>query len=208
MYEVFFNQYQLHFTTENNISLKDNIFQYVEIKRIDDFFSLLSSLESESAPSCFNLMCVISPGLLQRLPENFRQIPAAGGLVTDRKDRFLFIRRYGRWDLPKGAVEKGETAAMAAVREVEEECGIHQLEIRKELLPTWHLYRSPHIKAENNWVLKKTSWFEMYHQGDGVTTPQKEEDIEAVRWFSRNELDEVFESTYASLKKMLKAYFR
>ncbi|MGV8091318.1 MAG: NUDIX hydrolase [Mangrovibacterium sp.] len=207
MYEVFFNECQLFFTTEINISSKDNISQIIGIEDVTDFFSLLSAIESDHFASTNRFVCLVSPELLKTLPENLTQLPAAGGLVTDRHKRFLFIRRFGRWDLPKGAIEKNESAAQAAIREVEEECGLDQLGIRKELPATFHLYRSRHIRSENNWVLKKTSWFEMFHYGNGITSPQTEEDIDAVKWFEREELDEVFASTYASLKKMLQSYF-
>jgi 8-oxo-dGTP pyrophosphatase MutT (NUDIX family) len=57
---------------------------------------------------------------------------SAGGLVVDQSPdgpRAALIGRLDRrgrllWSLPKGHVEEGETAAEAAVREVEEETGI------------------------------------------------------------------------------------
>lgn len=55
---------------------------------------------------------------------------SAGGLVVDREQRRAALigrlDRRGRmmWSLPKGHLERGETAAEAAVREVEEETGI------------------------------------------------------------------------------------
>ena len=207
MYEVFFNECQLSFTTEINISSNENIGQVVGIEYIADFFALLSAIENDHSISTNQFICLVSPALLKTLPENLKQISAAGGLVTDRLGRFLFIRRFERWDLPKGAIEKNESAAQAALREVEEESGLGQLEIKRELPSTFHLYRSRHIRSENNWVLKKTSWFEMFHYGNGQTVPQTEEDIEAAKWFEREELDEVFVSTYASLRKMLTSCF-
>lgn len=203
MYEVFFNECQLCFTTEINISSKDNIGQVVGIECIADFFSLLSAIESDHYISTRQIFCLVSPELIKSLPANLTRIPAAGGLVTDLQGRFLFIRRFGRWDLPKGAIEKNETTEQAAIREVEEETGLIELEIIKQLPSTFHLYRSRHIHSENNWVLKQTSWFEMIHHGDGITAPQAEESIEAAKWFDRDELDEVYASVYASLKKML-----
>jgi 8-oxo-dGTP pyrophosphatase MutT (NUDIX family) len=44
--------------------------------------------------------------------------------------RFLLLRAYSYWDFPKGAVEPGETPLQAAIREVGEETGIHDLEFR------------------------------------------------------------------------------
>jgi ADP-ribose pyrophosphatase YjhB (NUDIX family) len=58
---------------------------------------------------------------------------SAGGLVVDRSTatpRAALIGRHDRrgrlvWSLPKGHLEAGETPEVTAVREVEEETGIH-----------------------------------------------------------------------------------
>jgi 8-oxo-dGTP pyrophosphatase MutT (NUDIX family) len=58
------------------------------------------------------------------------EVLAAGGIVHRRADdgavEVLVIHRpkYEDWTLPKGKLDKGETAEQAAVREVEEETGI------------------------------------------------------------------------------------
>lgn len=44
--------------------------------------------------------------------------------LTLNTGKMLLIQRNGRWDLPKGKVEPGETLLQAALREVEEETGI------------------------------------------------------------------------------------
>lgn len=41
---------------------------------------------------------------------------------------FLLLRAWRYWDFPKGAVEPSETALQAAIREVQEETGIDDLE--------------------------------------------------------------------------------
>jgi len=56
-------------------------------------------------------------------------VPCVGGIVTDADGRLLLIRRRhepgaGRWSLPGGRVEPGETAAEATAREVAEETGL------------------------------------------------------------------------------------
>ena len=56
---------------------------------------------------------------------------AAGVVVVHESDlgpRFLLLRAYRNWDLPKGLVEPGEQPFAAACREVEEETGIADLD--------------------------------------------------------------------------------
>jgi 8-oxo-dGTP diphosphatase len=60
------------------------------------------------------------------------RVPCAGAVVRDQAGRLLLVRRgrepsRGRWSLPGGRVEAGETAADAVVREVREETGLDVL---------------------------------------------------------------------------------
>ena len=58
---------------------------------------------------------------------------SAGGVVT--RDGLIVVvnQRGSSWSLPKGHIEKGETALEAAKREIFEEAGIRDLEFVKEL---------------------------------------------------------------------------
>ncbi len=56
-------------------------------------------------------------------------VPCAGAVVHDAAGRLLMVRRgrepgRGRWTLPGGRCEPGETADQAVVREVREETGL------------------------------------------------------------------------------------
>lgn len=56
-------------------------------------------------------------------------IPCVGAVICDASERILLIRRgnppaQGRWSLPGGRIESGETAEAAIVREVREETGL------------------------------------------------------------------------------------
>lgn len=58
-----------------------------------------------------------------------RSIPCVGAIITDQAGRLLLIRRghepeAGRWSLPGGRIEPGETDQQAVVREVREETGL------------------------------------------------------------------------------------
>ena len=107
------------------------------------------------------------------------------------------------WDLPKGKIEKNETPETAAVREVQEECGLNGLQVVRQLDSTYHIYRSPYLKHPNNLVLKETKWFLMNYAGEALPVPQQEENILAARWFAASELTRVMTKTYSSLRDFL-----
>lgn len=59
---------------------------------------------------------------------------SAGGVVSNTSREILVVNQHGEsWSLPKGHIEKGETAIEAARREIDEESGITELELVREL---------------------------------------------------------------------------
>lgn len=137
--------------------------------------------------------------LLTSFSSAFKVIEAAGGLVKNKKGEYLFIFRNGKWDLPKGKIEKKEGIKEAAIREVEEECGIGKLKILKELESTFHTYHQ-----EEKAVLKRTYWFEMLCEDESKLVPQLEEGITEVKWLSKKDLQQVLDNTYESIKEVMK----
>lgn len=52
----------------------------------------------------------------------------AGGVVIGPNNLVLVVNQHGRsWSLPKGHIESGESAEIAARREIEEESGVTEL---------------------------------------------------------------------------------
>lgn len=126
-------------------------------------------------------------------------IEASGGLVKNEKNEYLIIFRKGKYDLPKGKLEYDETPEQGGIREVEEECGISQLEIIKPLEKTFHTY----IHKKNR-VLKKTNWYLMKTISQKLI-PQTEEDIEKVEWMTVAQIEnKVLKNTYGSIEELLK----
>ena len=180
--------------------------------------------------------------LLRFLKRHTCYVRAAGGiimlndnssLITHHSSlKMLLIQRNGRWDLPKGKVEPGETLLQAALREVEEETGIKCVsalsrecvsadaqntntitQLRNYAIKTYHLFRAPKawFKGPNppphKWHLKQTSWFPMTVAVDSVDsppagTPQQEEGITAVVWVSPDEWHRRLSSSYGTLKTL------
>ena len=79
--------------------------------RTDDNLSeIFSEFLSDGAE--INLVVVCKSPLtkvLRYLLNVFEFRKAAGGVVSNPDDERLMIFRFGKWDLPKGHVEKGET---------------------------------------------------------------------------------------------------
>lgn len=129
----------------------------------------------------------------------FKFIKAGGGLVLNQKGEFLAILRNGVWDLPKGKMEKGEDFEQTALREVEEETGLEDLETKGLLLSTFHTY--PH---RGRMVLKETRWYEMLWKGNGSPKLQAEEGISDYRWVLPGDTAFIRENTYASILDVLR----
>lgn len=59
---------------------------------------------------------------------------SAGGVVTNSEGKVLVVSQRGTsWSLPKGHIDPGENALVAAKREIFEESGIRDLELIREL---------------------------------------------------------------------------
>ena len=130
---------------------------------------------------------------------NFRQIHAAGGRVVNEDNEVLFIFRRQKWDLAKGKVDKGETLEEAALREVKEECGLTELELKSFLIATYHIY-----EIKGKWALKTTYWYRMIATKNQSLVPQIEEEITDMRWISAS--DESWrELTFSSIIDVIEA---
>lgn len=138
--------------------------------------------------------------LWQSFQNEYSLIAAAGGLVTNKEDKILFIYRRKMWDLPKGKMEDGEEIKETAYREVQEECGLKNLEMGEFLIKTYHTYRNKKGKRK----LKTTYWYHM--QSDDKPTPQTEEDIELCEYLSLKEFMSKSRKVYSTIWQVLDSY--
>lgn len=132
---------------------------------------------------------------------NHIPVKAAGGLVINEKNEFLFIFRNDKWDLPKGKIDAGEDEETAALREVNEECGLNDHSIVKKLVDTYHTY-----PYKNGNAIKTTAWFLMKVTNAGILTPQTEEGITQVCWKTENDFEEILKNTYGSIEDVLEEF--
>ena len=129
----------------------------------------------------------------------YHELAAAGGVVKDAEGHVLWIQRNGKWDLPKGKLEHGESLEEAAIREVFEETGIENVTITGEAFNTFHTYEAGGVIH-----LKSTFWYPMRH--DGVQTkgrPQAIEGITDVTWLQPPFSEQVLAKTFGSIKMVL-----
>lgn len=171
--------------------------------RIDDDAEIAMALSAMHRDEVHGVILFNSSG--QELWRSFRAgyefVQAAGGVVLDEQDRLLAIRRLGKWDLPKGKVDKGEAIDAAALREVREECGLQKLKIISPLTESWHTY-----ERKGRQHLKCTSWFLMRGSSKDELIAQTDEDIEEVCWLDAKGLKAMEQDTYPSLLPVLQAF--
>lgn len=135
----------------------------------------------------------------RRICAEFLEVNAGGGLVSNRRGDFLLINRNGLWDLPKGHQDPGEDIEVTALREVQEETGIYNLELRDLICITDHCYIRNGI-----WHLKHTWWYDMLYTDPTDLTPQKEEDISKAAWVAKSSLPPFLLNTYPSIVEVFR----
>jgi 8-oxo-dGTP pyrophosphatase MutT (NUDIX family) len=130
--------------------------------------------------------------------KKFVLIQASGGLVENENGEWLLIYRRGKWDLPKGKLEKGEKLDECAVREVEEETGLKKVQLVRPLCVTWHTYHEG-----TKFILKESHWYKMKVGGKQSLVPQTEEDIHEVKWVKPSGIDEYLGLSFPSITDVL-----
>ena len=125
----------------------------------------------------------------------------SGGVVI-QNHQILFIFKNGRWDLPKGHLEEGNSSKETALIEISEETGLPKkdLTVLKKLIPTHY-----HKRVQGEMIVKKTIWYLVEFNGnmDMPLIPDKNEGITECRWFSLNELVLVLEESHERIRYLM-----
>ena len=190
MYKVFVNDKPLFLT--NEISKETN-FQLFLLESVD-IVQLIIKIFQNKIQKAY-LYHPDEKQIMKTLKSKIPVNKAGGGLVYNKKGEVLFIFRGGKWDLPKGGIEKGEDIETTAMREVEEETGVNKLTITKKLQKTYHVF-----KRNGVYKLKITHWFEMTSDFEGTPVGQIDEGIEKAVWLKPNEMQEVLKNSYENIK--------
>ncbi len=138
----------------------------------------------------------------QSFQDSFRLTDAAGGLVINEKGSYLCIYNRKKWTLPKGVLEWREDPEVAAIREVQEETGIQEVKIMEKMEETYHTFQ-----RGKKWILKTTFWYRMSASSDEILIPQTSEDIEDVKWKTKEEWLEVADESYPLIRHLFTLEF-
>ncbi|MAZ27538.1 MAG: NUDIX hydrolase [Cytophagaceae bacterium] len=190
MYKVFVNDVPIILSTEKYIGKN---YTSIPIKRAD-----LKKIIKKVAKGELNYINLYHPKehkLLKHLKKKLPVVIAGGGLVRNEKGEILFIKRNGKWDLPKGKLEKRETIKECAVREVMEETGVKDLKLGDLLQVTYHVF-----KRNNKFKLKETHWYNMYTEYAAELIPQPSEGIKKVRWRNFEKAQKSLLKSYENIK--------
>ncbi|HNO55742.1 MAG: Diadenosine hexaphosphate hydrolase [Bacteroidetes bacterium ADurb.BinA245] len=137
--------------------------------------------------------------LYKAFKKKFTLIMAGGGLVQNEKNEVLLIFRRGKWDLPKGKLDKGESIEDCAIREVQEETGLLNISLEGPLMTTYHTYHEG-----SRYILKESHWYGMKAMGDEKLIPQTEEDILEIKWVKPRDLKQYYSESFPSVVDVLK----
>ncbi len=200
MYKVFIQNRPIFFISAKEIEKYDGIF-VKEKFAITDKVELTELLTNLPTHLFLHIICENPEVTLSLFFENYQKIEAAGGIVK-RKEKYLFIKRNGLWDIPKGKLESDETPEIGALREIEEECGITNFQLTEHITTTYHTYAYKGIPT-----LKKTYWYGFEYDGPKKGIPQTEEGITKIAWKKKEDLNKILENTYASIADVIYSYF-
>lgn len=164
---------------------------------IDELYNKITFFINDSSILSMNIYSYKINSLWQAFKSFFILRPAAGGLII-KNNKLLFIKRWDKWDIPKGHVSGDESFSDCAKREVEEETGLIPGSILSVLKPTFHIY-----KLKEKWIMKETHWYTFSFTGKGEMRPQEEESITGVRWFGTDELIHVHNNTWPSISDVI-----
>ena len=113
MHKIYFDWRSIVICTPEESALTDpNAVEFhagnrIDLGRLVRMFEVSSTLDRIYIPTddpgqCYRNVC-----------GEFKEVNAAGGLVSNRRGDYLLIRRDGLWDLPKGHQEAGLTSPKA-----------------------------------------------------------------------------------------------
>lgn len=203
MYEIYFNDKQLCLISSTLLNqFADGDDSTLVVRYSGNPKHLLHYIDLLEKPGRINKVVLGADDidkLFDLVKAKFTIVEAAGGVVMNKDGNALVIFRRGKWDLPKGKVDPGETWPEAALREVMEETGLTGPSLDDFITTTYHSYKDGAGKR----ILKPTYWYKMRSKIEKLT-PQSEEGIEQAEWLGIPSFLSSGRSTYPSIMAVLR----
>lgn len=196
MYKVYIEDYVLLFASPSEVTPAGEIFTPDQNETV----SVTKLLQKLQITKHLNIISDDIESIFEDFCSGLPLIEAGGGVARNAAEDVLMIFRNGRWDLPKGKLEKGERIEACAVREVCEECGLSGLDLGRFIMHTHHCYR-----IKERWVLKRTSWYQMRYTGTELPHPQTVEGITIAEWVPQAQIPERLLNTYHTIRDVFRA---
>lgn len=129
---------------------------------------------------------MMSKGEKQTLAsQGIKEVSAGGMIYRQAQDGYYFVLvldAYGKWTFPKGHVEDGESQEQAAVREIQEETGLHNLKIIEYLGETEVKVHKPDAKP----FRKLIKYYLVETAETEIKIPDTKE-LQDIKWYTQTE---------------------
>ena len=126
------------------------------------------------------------------MDEKFRNLPLRSGVgivILNKENKIFVAKRIDNpknfWQMPQGGVNKGEKLLTAALRELEEETGMKEVELIQEIDGTITYELPPHLLGiiwKGKYKGQKQKWFLMRYLGNDRDINIKTEKPEFLEW--------------------------
>jgi ADP-ribose pyrophosphatase YjhB (NUDIX family) len=199
MHKIYFEKRCIIICEPEDQALSDPNAMEFHVGEKIDIHTLVLMFESSKELAKIYIPSNNTDKMYRRLCAEFREVNAAGGLVSNRRGDYLLIRRDEMWDLPKGHQDPGEDIRTTAIREVQEETGVDKLEIRSLICITDHCYLRGGV-----WHLKHTWWYDMLYTDPVNLTPQQDEDINKAAWVAKSSLPPYLHDSFPSIQEVFR----
>ena len=127
-----------------------------------------------------------------KMDNKFKDLPLRNGVgivVLNKENKIFVAKRIDNpknfWQMPQGGVNKGEKLLSAALRELEEETGIKEVELIEEIDGTMTYELPPHLLGiiwKGKYKGQKQKWFLMRYLGNDRDINIKTEKPEFLEW--------------------------
>ena len=154
--------------------------------------------------------------LMVKMEERFKKLPLRTGVgivVLNNENKVFVAKRIDNpknfWQMPQGGVDEGESFLEAAYRELEEETGIKEVKLIKEIDEILSYELPSHLLGviwKGKYKGQKQKWFVMKYLGNDrdINIKTKSPEFLEWKWIDLNKITDVLVDFKLHIYKQLK----